>query len=72
MPVQSCVFSLVCTGAGSLLLYVTCKIPSKRQEEEEASLKQERDKSDLVATAAAAGVAKRRHKSPWTLPLENH
>lgn len=41
------VFSLVSIGAGSLLLFVTCKKLSKGEEEEEAApLKQGRDKSD--------------------------
>lgn len=31
VPVQGCVFFLICTGAGSLLLCVTCKKPSKRE-----------------------------------------
>lgn len=73
--VQGCIFFLVCTEAGSLLLCVTCKKSIKREEEEEeeeALLKKARDKSDLVATAAAAGFAKRRHKAPWTLPLGSH
>lgn len=75
VPVQGCIFFLVCTEAGSLLLCVTCKKPIKREEEEEeeeALLKKARDKSDLVATAAPAGVAKRRHKAPWTLLLGSH
>lgn len=68
VPVQSCVFSLVCTGADLLLLCVTCKKSSKKEEEEEASLKQARDRSDLVAAAAvaAAGVTRRWHKAPST------
>lgn len=66
------VFSLVSIGAGSLLLLVTCKKLSKGEEEEAAPLKQGRDKSDRVVTAVAAGVAKRRHKALWTLPLESH
>lgn len=55
VPVQGCEFTLVCTGAGSLLLCVTCKKPSKK--EEEALLKQARDKSDLFSSIAAAAAA---------------
>lgn len=62
VPVQGCEFSLVCTGAGSLLLCVTCKKPSKRVKE--ALLKQARDKSDLVATAAAAELLRGGTKPP--------
>lgn len=62
VPVQGCVCSLVCTGASSLLLHVTCKKLSKR--EKEALLKQKRDKRDLVATAAAAELLRGGTKPP--------
>lgn len=62
---------LSCLHRGRLTAPV-CDLIGTQQKEEEAALKQARDKSDLVATAAAAGVAKRRHKAPWTLPLESH